>query len=546
MNKIKQKTIIAFLTMILNISFAFNISAQSYDSTYFPIGVWSIKGDFRPVEDYLYVEENGKFVMPEKAPAYHEQLFSELESYGFNAAFMSLDPIGPTIHSIVEKALQHNIKIVSSMQNLSYIISQSNDDPPSGDDIRQAILNDSIEFLSQSPGILGYYLYDEPLPGWIDFDILKQAKDSLLRLSGGNHPVLSAWNDVQHMEYIDGYLHQDVLLADTYPFSDSTSKGSLIDYMPAYFSSYGDPDDPSTIGPATPGFSEYIEMIRKQQCNNPDRPFWIVFQSFGDVVRYEDESWAFWRQVYPKEIRLQVWISVMQGAKGLWYFLYESEYPGLMGLLDLSGQPTCRLQEVADINSEISSISNILLKLDVVEDAQVTVDKGEVKMHVDKSKDTDNKYVIVTNTDYYNSQDIVVTVSKSEIGYKISGITEEKTNTSIPFTETDDEIQFTASLDRADGSLYHYKKKNSDGNKNSFKNDNIVIYPNPVLNKFIIRNNGREIKSVSIFNELGQKVLDKHTGDSTVNVGDLKNGYYTVKVRIDNKLLTEKILILRP
>lgn len=443
-----RTSIILFLLLS---SFFTQVFAQNYDPNFFPIGVWSVKGDFRSVDNYL--------VNPNTAAPMHETLFSDLENRGFNAAFMSLDPIGYTIDTLLDIAHKHNIKIISSMQHLAGIIADSNDNPPTGEEIHNAIVEDSINLLKKSPAVLGYYLYDEPLPGWIDFAKLKEAKDSLLQLSGGNHPILSVWNDVQQMSYIDGYLNLEVLMADTYPISDSTSEGSLVDYMPAYFSSYGDPDDPSTIGPATPSFSEYIEQIRQDHCNDNNRPFWIVFQSFGDDVQYDadnpDASWAFWRQVQPKEIRLQAWIALMQGAKGLWYFLYETESPVLMGMLDVDGNSTPRLDEATAINTQVNKISPILLKLDVVEDAQVTVNQGEARLHDDLSENTDDKYIIVTNTDYFNQQDIQVSIPKSDIGYEVHSVMNNITDENIPFTETATTIDFVASLDRADGALYH-------------------------------------------------------------------------------------------
>ncbi|GEM_PF-4266792 len=458
------------LLLCLQLAFLVRLAGQNYDPSFFPIGVWSVKGDFRPVNEYLFVDSSGVLVMPSQAPSYHSQLFKGLSENGFNAAFMSLDPIGPTLHSIMDTAQAYGIKIIASAQNLHGVLENSIDDPPSGQAIHDAIINDSIVYLRQHPATLGYYLYDEPLPGWIDFHKMGQAYDSLLVLSGGNHPILSAWNDVLYMSEIDGYLGAnndngngeglDVLMADIYPFSDSTSPGSLVDYMPAYFSSYGDPNDPSSIGPATPTYSEYLEQIRQEQSNpKNDRPMWIIIQAFGDAVQYNaddpDASWAFWRQVYPKELRLQIWMSLMHGAKGIWYFLYETEYPVLLGLLDASGQSTVRLQEAAAINSEVNAISPILLKLDVVEGANISASSGEVKLHDDVTSDSDDKYVIVVNKDYYNDQNITVTVDKADIGYQVNSITDEVSGANITFTETAATISFDAPLAAAKGGLYH-------------------------------------------------------------------------------------------
>ncbi len=529
-------TLLSFLIMT-------NSYSQNYDNKFFPIGIWSIKGDFRSVDDHLY----DKY----KAAKSHREHFSDLHSRGFNSIYMSLDPIVYTLDTILDIAQEYDMKVISNLSNLNYLISGSNDNDITGDDIRKAILDDSIYLLKRSPATLGYYIYDEPLPGWIDFDILKQAKDSLISLTSGNHPVLSSWNDVRHMDYIDSYLDLDVLMADAYPFSDSTSEGSLADYMPAYFSNWGDPDDPSTIGPATPGFSEYIEMIRQQQCNTKNRPLWMIFQSFGDVIEYDPDdseaSWAFWRQVKPKEIRLQVWISVMQGAKGLWYFLYESEYPGLMGMLDLSGQPTIRLEEATAVNSQINKISDILLKLQVIENANLSISSGEARMHLDTSSSSnDNVYMILTNTNYYNQQKINITVDKSEIGYQVNSIRDKVNDIIIPVNDNGNEIKFTVNLDRADGSLYQFSSEMPDKIEETVSShSNSIIYPNPAAEMIYFKTGFGITKKVRIFNQYGQKVFDVNTSANQLDISGLNEGVYNILITINNRLIRERFVVSR-
>ncbi len=530
-----------FLTFLsLFISSITSLTAQHYDPDFFPIGVWSVRGDFRTVEDHLY-DVN-------KAAASHHEHFSDLHARGFNAAFMSLDPIVYTLDTILDIAFENDIKIIANMSNTHYLLSGGSGNPNiTGDDIRQAMLDDSIFLLKNSPATLGYYIYDEPLPGWIDFDILAQAKDTMLSLTGGNHPILSTWNDVLSMDYIDGYLDLDVLMMDAYPLSDSTTEGSLIDYMPAYFSSYGDSDFPETIGPATPSFSEYIEQVRKEQCSENNRPFWAVFQSFGDAVTYDannpDAAWAFWRQVKPKEIRLQAWIAVMQGAKGLWYFLYESEYPVLLGMLDLDGQPTARLEEATSVNAEINKISPILLRLKVDEVASnLSVDRGEARLHEDSQLTSGNKYVIVTNTDYDASNDIEVRVQKSALNYVVKGVFDELSEVSIPFTETSDEIIFVVSLDRATGSLFHLSEMPLAGDE-VIADSKLILFPNPASDFIYLQSYGKKVDEIQIINNLGQLVFEDLAPGNKLDIHLLSKGVYFVNIIMDHQSFVRKIIV---
>jgi len=504
--------------------------SQNYNPDFFPIGVWSIKGDFRPVENYLYVDVNGVLTMPSEAPALHEELFSNLESQGFNAAFMSLDPIGPTLQSILNKADNHNIKIISSMQHLSSIVGNSNNYTPSSAEITTAILNDSINLLKNSPAVLGYYLYDEPLPGWIDFEVLQNAKNILANITSDSpRPILSCWNDEMHMSYIDSYLNLDVLMMDAYPFEDGDVIGDVSEYMPSYFATVNMP------------YSDYLNLVRTNHCDSQNRPMWVVLQAFGDLET--PENGGYWRQVYPKEIRLQVYLSIMQGAKGIWYFLYESEFPYLLGMLDESGQPTQRLTEVTQINTEIQKISDVLLKLRVYNDQSViTIDQGEVKLHYDGSSANQEKYIIAVNTDVSLVSTPTITIQKNVIGYPVLSVINEENNQSIAFTETPTEIVISTPIDEGSGVLLKLS-----GSSASIDNSNVTnqikVYPNPVKDNLFIQHDFVQTESYEIYNMLGELVK---SGEMKTNISiDLKdviNGVYYLKLNTEYGVLTYKII----
>jgi subtilisin family serine protease len=80
---------------------------------------------------------------------------------------------------------------------------------------------------------------------------------------------------------------------------------------------------------------------------------------------------------------------------------------------------------------------------------------------------------------------------------------------------------------------------------NNFGLANINIYPNPVKNEFTISDlsiTGGD-SSLQIFNVSGKKVLEKtNLISNKVDVSDLENGIYLVKIRIDNQSKVLKLI----
>ncbi len=518
-----KKTVFALVLLNIIFSFQNNLYSQNYDSTFFPIGVWSIRGDFRGIDDFLYNVET--------AASFHHTSFKNLKEQGFNSVFMSYEPIIYTLDTIMDIAEMYDMKVIPPFTNLQHLIESGNENEVTDSAIRAALIDDGIERIKVSPATLGYYVYDEPLPGWIDFDVLERAKNILIEQSGGNHPVLSTWNDEQHMNYIDNYLHPDVLMMDSYPLEDGDAIGDLSDYMPSYFSSMPDP----------PPFSDYLNTVRTNHCDSLNRPMWVVFQAFGDLE--SQENWGFWRQVYPKEIRLQVYLSIMQGAKGIWYFLYESEFPYLLGMLDVSGQPTQRLTEAAAVNAEINKISNVLLKLRVINDSSVVFsNNGEVKMHVDYSSEQNDKYIIVVNTDVFDTINTTVSVNKSAIGYSVKSIINMSDDNELSITESNSLIEFTVRLGAGSGALIKLSDKVS-GTSNLPLTDIISIFPNPTASTLHLQNGNYKLIKYSIYNTLGALIdANSQPDGETIDVNLLKPGVYILQLNTNKGIIFKKFV----
>jgi len=518
----KKKLLFPALSLMAMLIISSSIFSQNYDSGFFPLGVWSVKGDFRGVDEFLFDVD--------AAAALHHTSFANLKAEGFNAVFLSYDPITITLDTILDIAEMNDMKVIQSTQNLHALIEGSNDYEVTDQDIYDALEMDSIQLSVQSPATLGYYLYDEPLPDWFDWDVMARARDILEDVTGGNHPILSVWNDERWMEDLDNTIPLDVLMMDTYPLEDGDAPGDLSDCFPAYFSW-----DPDPIP-----YADYIDLVRKKHCDAKNKPLWVVLQAFGDLET--PENGGYWRQVYPKEIRLQVYLAVMQGAKGIWYFLYESEFPYLLGMLDVAGQPTDRLHEAEAVNAEISAVSDLLLRLQVVTDSTAALaDNGAVRMHVDTTTANGDKYVIPVNTDISETQEVSVTVKKSVIGYEVNSVQDVSTGEIIAFDENEDMISFTLPVDAGSGRFIRLSDEVVDVKKIE-KQQQIRVYPNPATDVIHVVHDFVNIHTYSISDLAGREVETGILAGEEIDVSRLQPGTYFVTLHGDGDTFTQRVV----
>lgn len=78
----------------------------------------------------------------------------------------------------------------------------------------------------------------------------------------------------------------------------------------------------------------------------------------------------------------------------------------------------------------------------------------------------------------------------------------------------------------------------------NFKIDEISIYPNPAKDKIQISNIVGISAEIRIFNVLGKQVFhQKKINQKTINISTFKSGIYLVKIAIDEKSKTQKLVI---
>lgn len=83
---------------------------------------------------------------------------------------------------------------------------------------------------------------------------------------------------------------------------------------------------------------------------------------------------------------------------------------------------------------------------------------------------------------------------------------------------------------------------NNLGNETFIINDEITIYPNPTNGILNINSNINSITKVIIYDILGKVVLERSNNFEQLNISNLTNGLYLVKISTENKTVVKKIM----
>lgn len=85
----------------------------------------------------------------------------------------------------------------------------------------------------------------------------------------------------------------------------------------------------------------------------------------------------------------------------------------------------------------------------------------------------------------------------------------------------------------------------TDQNVDELNSKPLYVYPNPTKGTIYLTYKGdfKDIKSIGIFNILGEKVYSSDSFQSDIDLSKLQNGTYTVKVNLISKIFIEKLVI---
>jgi flagellar hook assembly protein FlgD len=275
---------------------------------WFPIGMW----------------------MSPVLPSQWDATFTDLKAHGMNAVMVHGDPA-----VILPAAERHGVRVFGNLTGEAEAWLHT----PKADfnEFTTASYFEGLQKRwSVSPAFAGYYFSDEPTNN-ADRALRMH---TLFRVTQGldpAHPPLMVLIGGNRIKY---YMEQ---VAQPIPF---------FDIYPAMWGSQ--PGDFHKIYATKQEMMEYLGDAVKTITNEREQSMWIVVQT------HAFHGWH--REPTPAEIRQMVYLELAVGAKGLFYFFYQTQQ-SWVGLIDKDGMETARYREVAKINREVAAMAPTLLKL---------------------------------------------------------------------------------------------------------------------------------------------------------------------------------------
>ncbi len=190
-----------------------------------------------------------------------------------------------------------------------------------GTDEQDQLISDFASTLSSDPGVVGYYVQDEPAVSaqpetFHQYSLIKANDPSGFNMAVLNDPLyLRFWKDTV-----------DVLGLDPYPITQARGNdlGTVADWTRAAY-----------------------------QAGHGSRPVWTVIQFFQATL---ESAWPTQQQLHDMS-----WMAIVEGATGLFYWEYG--LPGLEEVKD-SVEHAALYQELINVTTEIKSLEPVLLSPD--------------------------------------------------------------------------------------------------------------------------------------------------------------------------------------
>lgn len=192
------------------------------------------------------------------------------------------------------------------------------------------IIGPMVDQLKVHPSIRGYNLIDDATP---DKNELMRLAVQVFRERDPGHPASPMMVEKDFGQQVFDYVQPDAFLTYNYPADETTTACSWA--------------------------RTFVDEIQYTTRTKPAAvPLWLVLQThqttFGTVgSRLRTPS--------PEEVRLQNWIAVGEGARGIWWFIYSSQ----QGWLGLHDQPIL-YAEVSDLASRTTALPRLTKQTNAV------------------------------------------------------------------------------------------------------------------------------------------------------------------------------------
>ncbi|MBI5686151.1 MAG: hypothetical protein HZC54_13845 [Verrucomicrobia bacterium] len=157
-------------------------------------------------------------------------------------------------------------------------------------------------------------------------------------------------------------------------------------------------------------------------------PMWVMAQSYGEPVGFDPDPPYFGHRggvtpPTPAHLRVQAWLSLAYGAKGLWWYAYRVGLPVGISPISPDWKLTPLWNEIGRIHARISRLSGLLLKLEPAPDAKTAEVIGKNLYSAWRKRGGDAseaRYLIVVNESLTEPR--AVTVKPINIAHKVRDI----------------------------------------------------------------------------------------------------------------------------
>lgn len=230
-------------------------------------------------------------------------------------------------------------------------------DQTTADSIAQPL----IQAVDSHTSLKGYYMVDEPTNSVIK-------KNDLMFTAARKYTSKPLFNVLIGVDR--GPIHMDITqpdinVVDVYPYA--TANAACETTMRGFGYSF-----------------DMVDYIRMMNQNRPDgTPWWAILQT---------HNFSGLRQPTAAEIRQESWLSIGEGATGLFYFIYTSQQ-GWTGLKDRPAD----MNEIATIASRVRTLEPYLLAIKKIDDRFTAIAPSSAYVSTFRNPSTGDIYALFVN-----------------------------------------------------------------------------------------------------------------------------------------------------
>ncbi len=281
---------------------------------FFPIGVW-----FEGKPEWASSPRE-----PRAAKRYYDRSFADLAHHGLNTVVVPNCP-EPLWETLLTSAGEKGIKVVLEIPSLVSFVTQGR--PAQMSLIRREAIR-VFNKIGKYKSLWRYQVRDEPeptmLPNW----------SRVKRILAEIDPARAVFSCFANPKSLGLAVRK------------TTHRESVFDVYPHFVDT-----QPQVLG-------YFLPLLDQYKVKSQTAPMWVVLQTFAKP--------GMWRYPTSEEFEAMVWNSLAAGAKGIFFFIYQSlpRHPEqLKGLVGPNGRPTEMYRPVSKLARTLKKLSPLLVHL---------------------------------------------------------------------------------------------------------------------------------------------------------------------------------------